>query len=253
VANGKLEGRVAIVTGASRGLGQAIAWAFAEEGADVGLVGRDEKALAETRAGVENRGRRAATVAAEIRNVSVIPGVFDQVEDALGESTILVNSAGVQGDRPSLEVTEEQYDEVMDTNMKALFFCCQELGRRMIDRGSGGNIINLGSIFSVVGKQNFSVYSATKGGVLLLTKTLAIEWARHGINVNAIGPCATLTPMVAPLLEDPEFTEPYMLRIPPGHLPEPADIGRAAVFLASPDSRSVHGHLLLVDCGYTST
>jgi 2-deoxy-D-gluconate 3-dehydrogenase len=252
VENGKLAGRVAIVTGGSRGLGQAIAWAFADEGADVGLVGRDERALGETLAGVEKRGRRAEAVAAELTDVSEIAGVFDRVEEELGDCTILVNSAGVQGDRPALEVTEEQYDEVMDTNMKSLFFCCQEMGRRMIDRG-GGNIINLGSIFSVVGKENFSVYSATKGGVLLLTKTLAIEWARHGINVNAIGPCATLTPMVAPLLDNPEFTEPYMLRIPPGHLPQPDDIGRAAVFLASPDARMVHGHLLLVDCGYTST
>ena len=183
--------------------------------------------------------------------MATIPGVFDQVEQELGESTILVNSAGVQGDRPALEVTEEQYDEVVDTNLKSLFFCCQEIGRRMIDRG-GGNIINLGSIFSIVGKENFSVYSATKGAVLQLTKTLAIEWARHGINVNAIGPCATLTPMVKPLLEDPAFTEPYMQRVPPGHLPQPDDIGRAAVFLASSDSKMVHGHLLLVDCGYTS-
>jgi 2-deoxy-D-gluconate 3-dehydrogenase len=248
---GRLAGRTAIVTGGSRGLGQAISWAFADEGADVGVIGRDEEALAETVGGIEKRGRRGVAIAAELRNVSTIPSVFDQVEEKLGACTILVNSAGVQGDRPALEVTEEQYDEVADTNLKSMFFSCQEIAKRMIGRG-GGNIINLGSIFSVVGKENFSVYSATKGGVLLLTKTLAIEWARHGINVNAIGPCATLTPMVAPLLEDPAFTEPYMLRIPPGHLPEPDDIGRAAVFLASPDSRMVHGHLLLVDCGYTS-
>jgi NAD(P)-dependent dehydrogenase (short-subunit alcohol dehydrogenase family) len=250
VQNGQLNGRVALVTGGSRGLGQAIAWAFADEGADVGVIGRDEEALAETVAGIEKRGRKATAVAAELRDVGKIGGVFDQVEQELGKCTILVNSAGVQGDRPALDVTEEQYDEVVDINLKSLFFSCQEMGRRMIDR-DGGNIINLGSIFSVVGKENFSVYCATKGGVLLLTKTLAFEWAKHGINVNAIGPCATLTPMVKPLLDDPAFTEPYMLRIPPGHLPQPDDIGRAAVFLASPDSRMIHGHLLLVDCGYT--
>jgi 2-dehydro-3-deoxy-D-gluconate 5-dehydrogenase len=248
--NGKLEGRVAIVTGGSRGLGQAIAWAFADEGADVGVIGRDEEALRETVAGIEQRGRRAVAATAELRDVSKISTAFDRLEEELGQSTILVNSAGVQGDRPALTVTEKQYDDVVDTNLKSLFFCCQEMGRRMIDR-HGGNIINLGSIFSMVGKENFSVYCATKGGVLLLTKTLAIEWAKYGINVNAIGPCATLTPMVKPLLDDPEFTEPYMLRIPPRHLPQPDDIGRAAVFLASPDSKMVHGHLLLVDCGYT--
>lgn len=248
--NGKLAGRVAIVTGGSRGLGQAIAWAFANEGADVAVVGRDEAALGETVAGIEERGRKALSVATDLTDVKQIPAVFEGIEEALGESTILVNSAGVQGDRPALTVTEEQYDEVVDINLKSLFFCCQEMGRRMIDRG-GGNIINLGSTFSLVGKENFSVYCATKGGVLQLTKTLAIEWAKHGVNVNAIGPTATLTDMVRPLFDDPEFTAAFMPMIAPGHLPEPDDIGRAAVFLASPDSRMVHGHLLMVDCGYT--
>jgi NAD(P)-dependent dehydrogenase (short-subunit alcohol dehydrogenase family) len=249
--NGTLEDRVAIVTGGSRGLGQAIAWAFADEGADIAVVGRDETKLMETVGGIEERGRKALGLTAELRDVSKISDVFDQAEKVLGESTILVNSAGLQGDRPTLEVTEEQYDEVVDTNLKALYFCCQEAGRRWIDRGTKGNIINLGSIFAVVGMENFSVYCATKGAVLLLTKTLTIEWAKHGINVNAIGPVATMTDMVAPLFEDPEFKAAYMPKVPSGDLPEPSDIGRAAVFLAGPDSKMIHGHHLLVDSGYT--
>lgn len=251
MSDGKLQDRVAIVTGASRGLGQAIAWEFATEGADVAVVGRDEEALAQTVAGIEERGRKALPIAADLTDVGAIPGIFDQAEGVLGESTILVNSAGVQGDRPAREVTEEQYDEVADINLKALFFCCQEAGKRWIDRGNGGNIINLGSIFAVVGMENFSVYCATKGGVLLLSKTLAIEWARHGINVNLIGPCATLTDMVRPLFDNPEFKAAYMPKVPAGELPDPRDIGRAAVFLASDDARMIHGHQLLVDSGYT--
>lgn len=248
--NGRLAGRVAIVTGGSRGLGQAIAWAFADEGADVAVIGRDQSALDETVAGIEQRRRKALSVAADVTDVQQIPRVLDQIEEALGECTILVNSAGVQGDRPALDVTEEQYDEVVDINLKSLFFCCQEMGRRMIDRG-GGNIINLGSTFSLVGRENFSVYCATKGGVLQLTKVLAIEWAKHGVNVNAIGPTATLTDMVKPLFDDPEFKAAFMPMVPAGHLPQPEDIGRAAVFLASGESQMIHGHLLMVDCGYT--
>ncbi len=252
MSNGKLAGRVAIVTGGSRGLGQAIAWEFANEGADVAVVGRDEGALAETVLGIEQRGGKAVAIAAELREVASIPGVFDKAEKELGESTILVNSAGLQGDRPALDVTEDQYDEVADTNMKALFFCCQEAGMRWIDRKSGGRIINLGSIFAVVGMPNFSVYCSTKGGVLLLSKALAIEWGKHGINVNLIGPCATMTDMVRPLFDDPDFKAAYMPRVPAGALPDPLDIGRAAVFLASDDARMIHGHHLLVDSGYTT-
>lgn len=251
MANGTLEGRVAVVTGGSRGIGQAIAWAFADEGADVGVIGRDEEALAETVSGIEERGRRAVSIAADVTDVSGIPGIFDQIEGELGESDLLVVSAGVQGDRPALDYTEEQYDETVDTNLKSLFFFNQEAGRRMIDRGNGGNIINLGSTFSHVGLENFTVYCATKGGVMTLTRALAVEWAQHGVHVNAIGPTATLTDMVRPLLENEEFRAGFMPRVPSGELPDPADIARAAVFLAGPDSRMIHGHLLMVDSGYT--
>jgi NAD(P)-dependent dehydrogenase (short-subunit alcohol dehydrogenase family) len=251
MASGDLEGKVAIVTGGSRGLGQAIAVALASDGADVAVVGRDTAALAETVAQVEATGRTAMSLAEDIADVSKIAGVFDAVERELGDCGILVNSAGLQGDMPALEVTEELYDAVVDINLKSLYFCCQEAGRRMIERGQGGKIINLGSTFSVVGMENFSVYCATKGAVRLLTKALAIEWAKHGVNVNAIGPTATLTDMVAPLFDDPEFKAAFMPKVPSGRLPEPSDIGKAAAFLAGPGSNMIHGHLLMVDCGYT--
>ncbi len=246
----KLEGRIALVTGGGRGLGRAIAEAFADEGADVAVLGRGRQALDETVAAIEERGRRGLAIVADLRSVDALPAVFDDVESQLGEVDILVNSAGLQGDMPALEVTEDVYDAVVETNVKAVFFCCQEAGRRMLRRGHG-KIVNLGSTFSLVGAPNFSVYCATKGAILQLTKTLAIEWSAAGVNVNAIGPTAVRTDMMRPLLDDPEFAATFMPKVPAGRLPEPEDIGRAAVFLASSDSDMVHGHLLMVDCGFT--
>lgn len=247
---GKLDGRVALVTGGGRGLGRAIAEAFADEGADVAVLGRGRAALDETVAAIEQRGRRGLAVVADLRDTASIPETFDRVEAELGDLGVLVNSAGLQGDMPALEVTEGVYDDVVDTNLKAVFFSCQTAGRRMVERGSG-KIINLGSTFSLVGAPSFSVYCATKGAVLQLTKTLAIEWSPLGVNVNAIGPTAVRTDMMRPLLDDPEFAATFMPKVPAGRLPEPEDIGRAAVFLASDDSDMVHGHLLMVDCGFT--
>jgi NAD(P)-dependent dehydrogenase (short-subunit alcohol dehydrogenase family) len=247
---GQLEGRTAVITGGGRGLGRAIAEAFADEGADVVVVGRGREALDDTVAAIEQRGRRGLGLVADLRDVEAITALFDQVEAEFGEVEILVNSAGLQGDMPATEVTEEVYDDVVDTNVKAVFFCCQAAGRRMLERGHG-KIINLGSTFSLVGAPNFSVYCATKGAVLQLTKTLAIEWSSSGVNVNAIGPTAVRTDMMRPLLDDPAFAAVFMPKVPAGRLPEPEDIGRAAVFLAGEDSNMVHGHLLMVDCGFT--
>jgi NAD(P)-dependent dehydrogenase (short-subunit alcohol dehydrogenase family) len=247
---GQLEGRTAVITGGGRGLGRAIAEAFADEGADVVVVGRGREALDDTVAAIEQRGRRGLGLVADLRDVKAITALFDEVESEFGEVEILVNSAGLQGDMPATEVTEEVYDDVVDTNVKAVFFCCQAAGRRMLERGHG-KIINLGSTFSLVGAPNFSVYCATKGAVLQLTKTLAIEWSSAGVNVNAIGPTAVRTDMMRPLLDDPAFAAVFMPKVPAGRLPEPEDIGRAAVFLAGEDSNMIHGHLLMVDCGFT--
>jgi NAD(P)-dependent dehydrogenase (short-subunit alcohol dehydrogenase family) len=252
MADGALAGRVALITGGSRGIGEAIAHAYADEGADVAIVGRDKQALEETAEGIISRGRQAHVAVTDLRDISVLPELFDQAESALGEITILVANAGVQDVSPALEVTEEAFDEQSDINLKSLFFTNQEAGRRMIERGNGGNIVNLGSTFSVVGFENFSVYCATKAGVHLLTKSLAIEWAKHRVNVNAIGPTATLTEMNKPLFADEEFAAGFMPTVPAGRLPDPSDIARAAVFLAGPDADMVHGHLLLVDCGFTA-
>jgi 2-deoxy-D-gluconate 3-dehydrogenase len=247
---GRLENRVAVVTGGGRGLGRAIAISFAQEGADVAVLGRSREPLDETVAAIEHAGRRGLALRVDLRDIPTIDKALDEVTEQLGELDILVNNAGLQGDMPALEVTEEVYDEVVDTNLKSVFFACQAAGRRMVPRGRG-KIINLGSTFSLVGAPNFSVYCATKGAVLQLTRTLAIEWGAAGVNVNAIGPTAVRTDMMRPLLDDPEFAAGFMPKVPAGRLPEPEDIGRAAVFLASDDAAMVHGHLLMVDCGFT--
>ncbi len=185
MADGALAGRVALITGGSRGIGAAIAHAYADEGADVAIVGRDRKALEETAEGVVSRGRRAHVAVNDLRDISVLPEVFDQAEGELGEISILVANAGVQDVSPALEVTEAAFDEQSDINLKSLFFTNQEAGRRMIERGNGGNIVNLGSTFSVVGFENFSVYCATKAGVQRRLKfaihTPLIRWTKAQI------------------------------------------------------------------------
>ena len=164
---------------------------------------------------------------------------------------ILVNSAGVQITGPSLEVTEEQWDETLDANLKSMFFSCQAAGRQFISQGHG-KIINLASTFSFVGFPEFAAYCSSKGGVALLTKTLAAEWAPSGVNVNAIAPTAVRTEMNAYLLDDPGFLDFFVPKVPAGRVGDPSDVAGAAVFLAGSGSDFVHGHLLLVDGGYTA-
>ena len=246
-----LSGKKAVVTGGGRGIGQAIAVAFAEAGADVAVIGRTAELLDETAAAISGLGQTAGARATDLTDVGKIPQVFAELADELGGFDILVNSAGVQLTAPSLDVSEQDWDATLDANLKALFFCCQAAGRRFIEAGAG-KIINLASTFSVVGFPGFAAYCASKGGVMQLTRTLALEWAPHGVNVNAIAPTAVRTEMNAYLLDDPGFLEAFIPRVPAGRVGQPSDVAGSAVFLASPASDFVHGHLLFVDGGYTA-
>ena len=252
MAGSSLGGKVAIVTGGGRGIGRAIALALADEGADVAVVGRQPEPLEAVAGEIQARGRRVLAIAADLSKVAEIPALFAGVIEDLGDLDILVNNAGVQVTAPAEELTEAQWDETIDNNLKQLFFCCQEAGRYFLRRGRGGKIINLGSTFSVTVWPEFSAYCASKAGVVHLTRALAAEWAQYGINVNAIGPTAVYTDMMRHMLDDEEFRKDYFRRLPNKAFPNPEDIAASAVFLAGPGSSYIHGHQIMVDGAHTA-
>jgi NAD(P)-dependent dehydrogenase (short-subunit alcohol dehydrogenase family) len=245
-----LSDRAAVVTGGGRGIGRAIALGLADAGAKVAIVGRSTDPLDDAVGEIEAAGGTAAGFEYDLTETAGIPGLFDRMAERLGGLDILVNCAGVQITGPTLEVSEADWDATIDANLKALFFCCQAAGRRFIEQGHG-KIVNMGSTFAVAGMATFAAYCASKGGVLLLTRALAAEWAGKGVNVNAIGPTAVRTEMNAYLLDDPEFMKGFLPLIPAGRIPTPEDVANAAVFLASDASDMVHGDQLMVDGGYT--
>ncbi|HEX8526026.1 2-dehydro-3-deoxy-D-gluconate 5-dehydrogenase KduD [Allosphingosinicella sp.] len=242
-----LTGRVAIVTGANTGIGQAIAVALAEAGADVALVGRS--AADETAERIRAIGRRAAQVNADLSTIAPIKGVIERTLSELGGLDILVNNAGTIRRADAVEFSEDDWDAVVDTNLKSVFFLCQAAGRHMIGQG-GGKIINIASMLSFQGGIRVPSYTASKSGVAGLTRLLANEWASKGINVNAIAPGYIATNNTAALQADETRNRQIMDRIPAGRWGEPPDLGGAAVFLASSASDYVQGHILAVDGGW---
>jgi 2-deoxy-D-gluconate 3-dehydrogenase len=242
-----LTGRVAIVTGANTGIGQAIAVALAEAGADVAAVGRTP--AGETVAKVRALGRRAEIVSADLSTTEPIARVVEETLQRLGGLDILVNNAGIIRRADSLEFSEADWDAVIDTNLKSVFFLCQAAGRHMVAQGRG-KIINIASMLSFQGGIRVPSYTASKSGVAGLTKLLANEWASKGINVNAIAPGYIATNNTAALQADEGRNRQIMDRIPAGRWGDPEDLGGAAVFLASRASDYCQGHVLAVDGGW---
>jgi 2-deoxy-D-gluconate 3-dehydrogenase len=242
-----LSGKVAVVTGANSGIGQGIAVALAEAGADVALVGRSS--ADETAELVRGTGRRAAIIGADLSTIAPVQEVVDRTLSELGGLDILVNNAGIIRREDAVDFTEEDWDAVIDTNLKSVFFLCQAAGRHMIRQG-GGKIINIASMLSFQGGIRVPSYTASKSGVAGLTKLLACEWAAKCINVNAIAPGYIATNNTAALQADETRNRQIMERIPAGRWGKPSDLGGAAVFLSSAASDYVNGHILAVDGGW---
>ncbi len=247
-ASFRLDGRCALVTGASRGLGQAMAVALAEAGADVTGVATGD--LAETRARVEAAGRRFTGIARDLRGPGAARGVVDEAAAAMGRLDILVNNAGTIRRADAVDFTEADWDAVIDLNLKSVFFLAQAAGRRFIAQGGGGKIVNIASVLSFQGGIRVPSYTASKSGVLGLTRLLANEWAAKGINVNAIAPGYMATANTAPLRADAVRSAEILARIPAGRWGEPADLDGAVVFLSSAASDYVHGTVIAVDGGW---
>ena len=242
-----LSGRVAVVTGANTGIGQAIALALAGAGADIAAVGRTP--AEETVARVDALGRRAEVISADLSTIEPVQRVVDQTLERLGRLDILVNNAGIIRRADAVDFSEENWDAVIDTNLKSVFFLCQAAGRHMIDQGSG-KIINIASMLTFQGGIRVPSYTAAKSGVGGLTKLLANEWAAKGVQVNAIAPGYIATSNTAALQADPARNNAILDRIPTGRWGNPEDLGGAAVFLASTASDYVNGHILAVDGGW---
>ncbi|HEY8908562.1 MAG TPA: 2-dehydro-3-deoxy-D-gluconate 5-dehydrogenase KduD [Rhodoferax sp.] len=246
--NFKLDGRVAIVTGCNTGLGQGMALALAQAGADI--VGVNVTAPDDTRAQIEATGRRFLDLRANLSDVSSIHGVMTEALTLTGSIHILVNNAGIIRREDAISFTEKDWDDVVDLNLKSVFFFSQAVARQFMAQGTGGKIINVASMLSYQGGVRVPSYTASKSGVMGITRALANEWARHGINVNAIAPGYMATDNTSALRADEARNAAILERIPAGRWGVPADMAGPVVFLASDAANYVNGYTVAVDGGW---
>ena len=246
-----LTGKIALVTGAGRGIGRDAALGLAQAGADVAVTSRSEHELQSLAEEIRGLGRQAEVFPADLRRVADIRAMVQRVEERFGRIDILLNNAGTNVNQSVLEVTEEAWDLMMDTNLKGAFFCAQAVARGMVERRAG-KIINMASTFAVVGMAVRVPYCATKGGVLQMTRSMALELAPRNVQVNAVGPTATSTVMNQDLFANESWREMVLGKIPAGRFCTPADVVGAIVYLASPAADMVTGQILIVDGGWTA-
>jgi 2-deoxy-D-gluconate 3-dehydrogenase len=244
----QLAGCTAIVTGCNTGLGQGIALALAQAGADI--VGVNQSAPAETMAQVQALGRKFLDVRKNLSDTSALPGIVQEALTLTGRIDILVNNAGIIRREDAINFSESDWDDVVNLNLKNVFFLAQAAARQFIAQGSGGKIVNIASMLSFQGGVRVPSYTASKSGVMGITRALANEWAKHGINVNAIAPGYMATNNTVALQADPVRNAAILDRIPAGRWGTPADLAGPVVFLASPASDYVNGYTVAVDGGW---
>ena len=246
-----LTGQVAIVTGTSRGLGQYFAKALAQAGADLVLTSRNRETLAPFEAEIQAMGRRAVSLELDVQDQHSIEQVAREAEAAFGQIHILVNNAGCNVRKPALDITWDDWNKVLDTNLRGTFFVAQAIARNMINHHYG-RIINIGSVTSVFGYAGLAPYGASRGGVRQLTMSLADDWGKHGVNVNCLAPGWFRTEQNKVLYENQEWVDYLVDRIPVRRPGEPHDLDGAVVFLASESSRYITGQTLLIDGGIST-
>ena len=247
-----LTDKVVLVTGAGKGIGKEIALSCAAAGADIVAGSRTISEVEQVADEVRKTGQRAEAWQLDVAEVSSIEEFVRKTLDTFGRIDVLVNNAGVNKVQPALDVTEEDFDYIVDVNFKGTFFMSQRAAKSMIEGGIQGRIINISSQVGVVGGPLRAPYSGAKGAVCQLTKSLAAEWAPHGITVNSVAPTVTRTPLTETAMQNPEFRKMALEKILMGRLAEPDEMAAAVIYLASDAARMVTGHILVVDGGWTA-
>ena len=247
-----LDGKISLITGAGRGIGRTVALNLARAGSDIALVARSQAELDSVVQEIQDLGRRAAAFPADLTQIRQLESLTAKISRTMGGIDVLVNNAGINIPQDSLDVTEEAWDTIMNINLKAAFFMAQAAGKVMIEQARGGRIINISSQTGSVALAKRAVYCASKAGLNLVTKVLAMDWASHEILVNAVAPTFIETEMTKPFLADPAFREYALAKNLLKRFGTPDDVAAAVLYLASPAANLVTGHILLVDAGWTA-
>jgi NAD(P)-dependent dehydrogenase (short-subunit alcohol dehydrogenase family) len=247
-----LSGKIALITGAGRGIGRAVALALAGAGSDVALVARSEDQLQSVAEEIQALGRRAVAFPADLTQILQQASLIEKISRTMSGIDILVNNAGINIPQDSVDVTEEAWDAMMNINLKGAFFMAQTVGKLMIAQNRGGRIINMTSQTGSVALAKRAAYCASKAGLNLVTKVLAMEWAPHEILVNAVAPTFIETELTKDFLADPDFREYALAKNLLKRFGKPDDVAAAVLYLASPAANMVTGHVLLVDAGWTA-